>query len=714
MTNSSGMSLEFTQLCNYLAVRSTIKDEHETIRNLVIQAMAILPTEPMQGPPQLEQAIEVLFGVRIDERRLQIAIDHLTASQTISRQPTGNLVLAQELPSQIRQRIDDANELQARVKQKWLSDCHECHPQVNPDMLWAALQEYLARAFRQHGMQTISLLDSSLSALGAQEGLRTILTTIISKTRPTNQAQAVEECLSGFLADVGFDADRSRFIVQLADGAFAHFALNAPPEVARTLKQNLSELTLFLDTNFLFGVLDLHSNPFVEASQELVRAINDNGLPFALRYHPNTEQEMRNTLESIAQHLRGRKWPQAISRAAIRSKTITGLELKYHEANANMPIDPDVFFGPCRHVDVLLRDKNILPLDGNRDTDSGSGSWLSSYQQHIHYRRLDKPQASMAHDAKLLDSVHQRRTNNNSSLEAGALCITCDYALYRFDWEESGRQRIQPVMVLPNMFLQILRPFVPPSWDFDKMFAETFAIPEFRTAGSGSSQAASRLLALLATYKDFPEATAVRMLANDALLDELHKVQDPVKFEEQVEAAIVNENTELIEEKAELERKLAEERIAAEEERRQQLAERQSGAALQQQEAQRAEVSERELSKLQGKLLESEMEATSANDKAKETAKSLHRLVSGIRIAGFIVASGVWIAVVLLLPGWLGWQWLITHQNRYAMQAVTVVLGMLGIAGAFFSERRKRLWFGSAGVLALVVVLLSLLGGPRE
>jgi len=709
VTNHKRPTVEFTQLCNYLAVRSTLKDDDECVRNLVLQAMVVLPDESFQGPQQCQQAVEVLFGVNVSEARTQEAIDRLLADRAISRSASRRLLVAPETASSINQRIEDARGLQTRVKEKWLAACRDSHPDIDLDAAWSALQEYLARAFRRHGMQTVSLLDPSARFDEGQENLRAILRGIVAERCDSSQAQATEACVANFLANVGSDAERAKFVVQLADGAFAYFALNASPEIARTLQQNLSSLTLFLDTNFLFGILDLHVNPLVQASQELIEIININALPFSLRYHPETEREMRRTVDAISSGLRGRTWPQAISRAAVQSKTTSGLELRFHERNAETQVDPDLFFQPYLHIDVMLKAKDILPEDTSRDPTGNQ--WLTEYQRYLETRRPEKPQTSILHDAALLDSVHSLRKQAKSSLEAGALCITCDYRLYRFDWEESERRGVQPVMVLPNLFLQLLRPFVPPSWDFDKTFAETFAIPEFRTIDSRSSRATSRLLALLATYQDFPEATATSMLANDMLLGRLREIQDPATFEAQVESAIIAENTELLEDKVELERQIAEERRAIQAKEQQWLTEKQELATQREENLRRAEATEQELTGLEARLEYAELQASSA---AAEAGRLRQVIDLGVRIFGSCILGLAWAVGVLGIPGWAHWEWLQHHENRYAIQAVAMVLGACLIGGLFFNSWRRRLWFGSAWVIVLLVALLTLLGGPRQ
>ena len=56
------------------------------------------------------------------------------------------------------------------------------------------------------------------------------------------------------------------------------------------------------------------------------------------------------------------------------------------------------------------------------------------------------------------------------------------------------------------------------------------------------------MLCLLAAYQDFPEETAVRLLSNDVLIDHLRTAQNDEQFQAQVESAIADENSALLEE----------------------------------------------------------------------------------------------------------------------------------------------------------------------
>jgi hypothetical protein len=215
---------------------------------------------------------------------------------------------------------------------------------------------------------------------------------------------------------------------------------------------------------------------------------------------------------------------------------------------------------PYEHVDILLKDKNITVYRKNEKRLYERSELLHEYQEFLAQRNNQKPHEALALDTKLLDTVRCMRTHAKSSLEAGALLMTCDYLLYKFDWESSRRHGFKACTVLPNMFWQVLRPYISSDFDFDRSFAETFAIPEFCSIGSGAAKACSKMLSLLAAYKDIPEETAGRLLSNDLLIDRLQTAQDDKQFQEYVESALAEDHALLLEEKAALAKEVEKEK----------------------------------------------------------------------------------------------------------------------------------------------------------
>ncbi|MBE2196389.1 MAG: hypothetical protein IAE83_19610 [Anaerolinea sp.] len=550
-------------MCNFVAIAQT-RNAAETRRVLILQCFVILPNDRFNQARQIVEAIDTLFGLELEVADVEDDLDRLVKDGSLSRASSSSYALNVQKRAEMQQRLDAATSLEDKVRNEWFAQLDLDHPQLGHEAMWRALRQYLALSFRRHGLQAVAYLDPRHETPDEYlNGLNSLLRKAVEQVKDiaTEKRSEASDAISDFLAEVGQYPDRVAYIAQLADGTFNYFSLTVDPEVAHQFRENLERLTLFLDTNFLFGVLDLHANSFVEVSILILEAVSQHRLPFTLRYHAATRDEFVGAIQFHGDKLRSRTWSQAISRAANRSpRTLSGIELKYHMRNAQSPVDVDSFLKPYEHFDVLLKDKgvDIYRVASAGERSQQKADLLADYSDFLESRHKEKPASLIDHDVTVIDAVLELRERANSTVRAGALLLTCDYTLYRFDQEISRRTGRKGCVLLPNVFMQMLRPFIPSSTEFDRSFAETFAIPEFRIIGSGAARATSRLMSLLATYRDVQEETAVKLLSNDLLLDRLSPVEDDVEFQELVEAEIINQNNELMEEKAALERQIEE------------------------------------------------------------------------------------------------------------------------------------------------------------
>ena len=311
----------------------------------------------------------------------------------------------------------------------------------------------------------------------------------------------------------------------------------------------------------------------------------------------------------------------------------------------------------------------------------------------------------------VLDTVRQIRSSVKSTLHAGALFVTCDYWLYRFDWETAKEKGILPCIVLPNLFWQILRPFIPSDGDFSRSFAETFAIPEFRTIGSGATVAASKMLNLLAGYKDFPELTAKRMLSNDILINKLREAENDQQLQDYVEDAIVGENVDLLEERA-----LLEEQLESERQEKTDYIEK-----LQQQQTVLAQ-KDNMIKSYEQKQSEDMLHF---NEQSSETARERDLRINAeaqlaqikernqiiIKVIVALLLSAILILFFEFLIYQVPWNWLINHSDSYGIQASFGALVISFILGCFISKWRKWCW--GVASLSFAVIILQILGGPN-
>ena len=725
LTRSRNFSLTFEQMCNFAAITKT-QDADETLRQLIQLCLVILPDEKFESASQIMEAM-ALFDLQFSEQQVQAGLNRLIAQGRILQPTNTYFTIPDSDRTQLQTRIREVKALEERVRQEWLEEISKKFPVLETDQAWKALRGHLASVFRNHGIQAIALLDPSIYTPPEQvENLSSLLNDALKDLFLPEQRASAYDGISSFLATVGEHPERAKYITQLGDGVFTYFSLTVEPGVARHFHKKLSPLTLFFDTNFLFQICNFYgTGPQKEASYELLRIVQKHRFPFKLRYHQATRQEMRSTIDHYG----------AILRSGQSRSIPTSIELVFHELNAKTGIDVDTFLKPYEHFDVFLTDKNILIHRTQAERRSEHTPLLQEYRRFLEVRGKFKGEESLRHDITLLEAVHQLRSKAKSSLEAGALLVTLDTFLYRFDWEMSRSQGRPACVVLPDHFMQVLRPFVPSDSDFDRSFAATFALPEFRAMESKLSEAQQQLSSYLTSYEFIPEETAASLLTNGLMMERLHKVENDEQLQKDVESAMVYENAALLEEKAVLEKLLEraeaeratkekqfeQERIEAEQMKaraeqaeqllRQQAKElaslkkqvgRQGSGESKQQKIQVDQALELAAREKQARV-EAEKRAEQEALLRQKTEQRAHIYATVASIMFSIILIAVFELLISLIPG----AWFIQHRTRYGLQVAVDTL-LLFITVGFFHPHRRN-WFWGAGAFALLGTILQLL-----
>jgi len=724
-------TLAFKQMASFVAIAKT-RATAQVLDELIQQCFVLLPSEPLSTPEQVTEALRTLFGIRLNAKDVRVALDRLQKSQVVTSIGNGHLALSPAAQTELNARVDIARSLEADVRSVWLQQVSS-GTGLDGDKLWSSLRAYMAQAFRRHGIQAIELLDSSaVIAEESKSSLSSILEVAIAQEFIGGDRPAAREAVANFFLTVASDRKRAEYIASLADGAFNYFSLAVAPEVSEKLRGGLHKLTLFLDTNFLFGILNLHANSQVDVSSELVDAIRRFKLPFRLRFHEATAREMTNTLFYFGRELGKQKWPQKISRAAEASGHLSGIELRYHAKNAEQPVAVEDFLSPYEHWQVLLKDKGIdvFNAEASQDRLRSRADLEADYKDYLKAVHREKPVDAIQHDMTVLEAVQSLRTGARSTLEAGHLLVTCDYHLFRFDFERCRKQKRHHSTVLPSLLWQILRPFVSDNDEFDRAFAETFALPEFSLSRGGAQRAAARMASILASYSDIPEETATKMLANDLLIAELQTKRTDQEFAQTVESAVAAENAHLVEERAalaaqvELEKRAREAKDLELAKVAQLLHDREQALVVQARELKAKEDAIGDLesrSADQRRLIsQTTQSAAEAHGAREETTRRVAELEAQVAVADQRrerTAKVASIAVAIAAIGWFEvmirfvtpWTWLLNHPNGFGLEGCMVLMIAFGIVGIGVKQWRSTLWV--VGFLSVVLVFLGIIGG---
>ncbi len=598
-----------SRLCHLVALSETKKVEGVG-DSLVLATLEIDPAHPARDQTAIAESLKVYFGIEFTTKDLNASISRLVQSGAIiGSSANSNLTLSPESRAKILERVSDATALEETIKQEWLAQVVKTNSldSAAQGELWACLKLYLTKLFCRHGAQTALIISGkAFQDADLDKSAADLLNAAIAAERKSVSAPVIKSAIQDFFSKQS--PDRARYIAQLLDGTFSFYTLFTDEATQSYLRHAIPRITIFLDTNFLFGILNLHDNPQNEVSVELVDLVRTQGLPFDLYYHEDSLAEIQNTILAAQRDLERVRWPSGLSRAVLqtRAEALTGIHLKFHRANAESEMDPATFFLKYRHLEKLLNEQGfkIYRRPDRRtieEIDKQTAELASQYknflEQHFPFRKT-KPIAAIKHDIVVWQAAKSLRRSGTGSLDVGAIFLSADQRLFAFDWGVMRQGHGLGVVVLPSQLLQLLRPFVPRTTDFDARFAEIFSLPQFRAAHSDFSKIIQRVLQFLASVKGISEETAAAILADEVLLRRLMEVETDQEIREIIESEVLQRNAALYQQQIELKTELQNLRSEADHQRtelqrrEQQLKEREEDLRKQA-DALRAERSER-------------------------------------------------------------------------------------------------------------------------
>lgn len=679
--------------------------------NLVLTSVALSPETAVRPFTTMASAIQTLFGLALPGDDIASSVSRLVAKGRLSEEED-RFAIANDERDIVFQRAEQAAQIERDVRAEWLvsiGPIAETISDASDDQLWTALQGFMARVFRRHGAQTLLLLAPDLPFLAGGEG--SLNTFFEDSAKEAGIGQGDLELTRSAL-EVFFNTQselKTQYLSQLLDSTFTFYALTVDQATAEYLRGQLQRLVIFLDTNFIFAVIGLHEDYFAEISAEVLDLIQQQNLPFKLYYHERTLREIEQTISAIGDRLQAKRWSKALSAAAFtfgsETGALSGVELAYHRLNSQQPVDPDVFLSKYEHIEQLLSDRGFKIYREGRDPDysiTEKGHLIAEYTEFAKGARPDRPKRYEAidHDVVVLLRVDRLRTSPKSILQAGAIFLTNDYLLHRFVWRTLRRGGEIGHTVLPRELLQVLRPFVRSTEDFDRRFVETFAIPEFRGLQRDLADTTSKVLSYLASYKDLREETALRILSDTVLRNQVRTVvEGSPELGELIEAAVVTENTALVDERERLRGELATVRAdaaAGSEAHRDELARRMADIAslearisAQEQRAETQHVERRQAeatlaertTALESHLQEERRRRETAENLAADRSERLNWAL--FSLIAVVMTAAVW-ALILVAPV----PWLANHEHRYGLGVAFTALG-IGLAWLFTGRPQR-------------------------
>jgi hypothetical protein len=542
---------DVNRLCHYVAL-SKMGATHYVMEQLVAACVATSP-QSMTSPLELRDMLKEYYHINFPIARVDDAITKLMDQGLLEITVGKSYRIKDEAIADILRRIEAWQYLNRSVKSEWRIKVEKLVGKLDDSEfndMWGFLEKVLEDAFVRHGVQTLSLIAPDQIIDKHILGFERLLKSQKDILKKYGE-ELLRACVSAFFSD---DSEaRNQYLSWNLSSTFSYYALSYDGETSKYLGSTFEHLDIFLDTNFIFGILGLHENPWNCICRELIHLVKEHRIPITFYYHEETYHELRNWIEEQSELFKLKPFSMALSRAAANISTLPLLFRKYHEENAVRPLDPSAFLERFNNLQELLAKEGFIIFREPKEYEERlitSGEREGSYYEFLQTRRLWKPReySAIKHDMRVISAVSRRTRPSDSPLGVGAYLLTVDRHLNAFVRDVLTKKHVRPATIFPGQLLQLIYPLLDITEGYETCLSYAFSIPMFRSINIDKGRAQQLILNQLRAFEEIGEEQATACLTNELLIANVSKATDEESVIRAIDEAFALQNKSLREE----------------------------------------------------------------------------------------------------------------------------------------------------------------------
>ena len=510
----------------------------KAVQRLILAAIWLLKENAT-----LQTVLECLckeFQVSLNINQIRAQIDVLCRSGIVVLLPNDHLKISEQALKEFEKDLQEAEEIEAKVKRKFLVTIRNHCPSLQPEETWETFHdELLVPLIREMGVRTYELISGTKVNLDVSSTFPRFL-----QGFPAEFHEPLRNAIITFL-DPKDSAVRS-YILRSLNAYFFVEAIGLAKETLDSLIKAVNlkpSFAVFVDTNFLFSILGLHENPS-----------NSGKVTVNLYVLPITIDETRRVLAAAEQELSGLRLTPNLADAALEAG-LSGITRRFVEESKTTggKLSPADYFYPYKtNLIQVLRDKGVEFFNAKIDDYKTEQEVIDDIMAQLEfevrrYGKRAKTYEALEHDMVLWHFVQDKRPARvESPLEAKYFIVTVDYRFLGFDaFKRSEMEGSIPVCLHPSAFIQMLQFWVPRTPQFEEAMLSSMKLPFlFREFDPDAERVTIRILEILGRFEnvgDLPQETVTSVLLNEALRQRLSAESDMEKQVQLVKEALIEE-----------------------------------------------------------------------------------------------------------------------------------------------------------------------------
>jgi len=497
----------------------------KTVHRLVLAAIWLAGGNADSA--SISKSLEESFRLKLNAKKLTSILSSLESRNMLLRLGSDAYRIPDEQRATLEREIAASESAEAAAKAAFQKLAEEL-VELEQNTLWATfVQNFLGPLIKQVGANAYRLVAGE--ALTADKAL-------VDRwldSFPSNTHSKLRDLVTAFLDPK--KPEVRAYVSRLLHAQFCVEASGLSEDVLARLNASVGKqirFHVFVDTNFLFSLLDLHENPSNAAAQELRELLSHlKGNPrIDLVITPDTIEEAKSSIASTKWRLTGLPPGRNFSEAALQGG-VSGMAIRFlteRLARGGTLTAEDWFDPYLTNFVPIARGRGVELFNQKLDGYSTRQDVIDDIHDVFEFeKRLPesrrKSYPKVEHDMVLWHFVNDKRPAYiESPVDAAYWILTVDFRFIGFDEykQRQSKSRI-PLCIHPTSLIQLLQFWVPRTQEFEEAMLGSLRLPflfqEFDVEGEKTSLKILKGIGRFEGSETLSQETITHVMFNDGL-----------------------------------------------------------------------------------------------------------------------------------------------------------------------------------------------------
>ena len=460
---------------------------------------------------ELSGGITAIFHILISSDRLNNIINFLLNEGIVYFDENDYIFIATSMESTYRRTKLQETALRQEATQLWLSHLADVSEELKSDLA-VALPLFLRSLFVKHGVISYELLTSQkvTDTFDAKEIAKNISKQFVV------ERQAEIEALLPTIFQSQHESKVLEYLQHSIDKAVGYISEVISDENLACITEGLQNLTLYLDTNTLYRLLNLQGESRYMAIRETLNFCVENGVK--LKVSAATKKELSSRLKYDAKVLIQFPTRTNLASAGYNYRTTDNYVSTYWAQARKTGISVDDYIAYYQNFDLLLTAEHIEV----EDVEVGEEALISDAYELYEKMSLrdtnhEKSEYSLWHDAYNLAYIQKmQKADGKTAIDTGCLFLSTDQALTDLQNTDHKLRERPPVVISPSQLLQIFS-FSKPDSGYEETFIKFFASSSLGRSFEYNNNHIQEILSRISHYQGVSPEVAEKILARTLL-----------------------------------------------------------------------------------------------------------------------------------------------------------------------------------------------------